>query len=214
MEEWYRKRVNQKDLDIAKAQLWPNVSVDFGYRYDSNKYLYNNDWTSTGLQVSMNLLRLLQMPALNAAAQSQSETDDARRVALSMAILTQVRVGTLRYQLACQEVAFTEDSLRVDRSLLDYATAARTSSLGSELEVIRAEGRYLLSRYQREAAFSSAQAAWGRLYNSIGLDVLPAEIDKQDIKTLSRAINRTMHEQEQRNLLVTGQGVTDVSFRP
>ncbi|MNN72061.1 hypothetical protein D3C81_1880620 [compost metagenome] len=72
--------------------------------------------------------------------------------------------------------------------------------------MIRAEGRFLLSRYQREAAYSSAQAAWGRLYNSIGLDILPAEIDKHDIKTLAREINRTLHEQEQKHLLATQQG--------
>ncbi|WP_212625521.1 TolC family protein [Pseudomonas sp. PP3] len=214
MEEWYRKRVNQKDLDIAKAQLWPNVSVDFGYKYDSNKYLYNSDWMGTGLQVSMNLLRLLQLPSLNAAEKSQNETDDTRRVALSMAILTQVRVGTLRYQLARQEVAFAEDSLRVDRSLLDYAQAAKTGALGSELEVIRSEGRFLLSRYQREAAFSSAQAAWGRLYNSVGLDVLPTEISKHDIKTLSREIQRTLNEQEQQRLLITQQGMPNAQNRP
>jgi outer membrane protein TolC len=214
MEEWYRKRVNEKDLDIAKAQLWPNVSADFGYRYDTNKYLYNNDWNATGLQVSMNLIRLLQLPSLNAAQKSQSETDDARRVALSMAILTQVRVGTLRYQLARQEVEFTEDSLRVDRSLLDYAQAAKSGALGSELEVIRSEGRYLLSRYQREAAFSSAQAAWGRLYNSVGLDVLPEEISKHDIKTLSREIQRTLNEQEQQRLLISQQGTPNAQNRP
>lgn len=213
MEEWYRKRVNQKDLEIAKAQLWPNVSVDFGYKYDSNKYLYNSDWTSTGLQVSMNLLRLLQLPSINAAEKSQGETDDARRVALSMAILTQVRVGTLRYQLARQEVAFTDESLRVDRSLLDYANAAKTGALGSELEVIRAEGRYLLARYQREAAFSSAQAAWGRLYNSVGLDVLPEEIDKHDIKTLAREIQKTLNEQERQRLLVNQQGIANAQAR-
>jgi outer membrane protein TolC len=215
MEEWYRKRVNQKDLEIAKAQLWPNVSVDFGYKYDSNKYLYNNDWMSTGLQVSMNLIRLLQLPSLNAAEKSQSETDDTRRVALSMAILTQVRVGTLRYQLARQEVEFAEDSLRVDRSLLNYAQAAKTGALGSELEVIRSEGRYLLSRYQREAAFSSAQAAWGRMYNSVGLDVLPKEISQHDIKTLAREIQRTLNEQEQQRLLAaTSQGTPNAQNRP
>ncbi|WP_433736000.1 TolC family protein [Pseudomonas putida] len=214
MEEWYRKRVNQKDLDIAKAQLWPNVSFDYGYHYDSNKFNYNSDWNATGLQVSMNLLRLLQLPSLNRAEKSQSETDDTRRVALSMAILTQVRVGALRYQLARQEVEFTDDSLRVDRSLLDYAQAAKTGALGSELEVIRAEGRYLLSRYQREAAFSSAQAAWGRLYNSVGLDVLPNEIDKHDIKTLAREIQNTLNKQEQQRLLVTQQGMPNVQTHP
>jgi hypothetical protein len=168
----------------------------------------------TGLQVSMNLLRLLQLPALNAAEKSQSETDDTRRVALSMAILTQVRVGTLRYQLARQEVQFAEDSLRVDHSLLDYAVAAKTGALGSELEVIRSEGRYLLSRYQREAAFSSAQAAWGRLYNSVGLDVLPTEIEQHDIKTLAREIQRTLNQQEQQRLLISQQGMPNAQNRP
>ncbi|MFQ6573905.1 TolC family protein [Pseudomonas sp. UM16] len=206
MEEWYRKRVNENDLKIAKAQLWPNVSLDFGYKYDSNKYLYNSDWTDTSLQVSMNLLRLLQLPSLNRASESQAQTDDMRRVALSMAILTQVRVGTLRYQLARQEVEFANQSLQVDQSLLNYAEAARTTSYGSELEVIRAEGRYLLSRYQREAAYSSAQAAWGRLYNSVGLDTLPKEIEKHDIQTLAREIQRTLDDQERSNLLVSTQG--------
>lgn len=202
MEEWYRKRVNQRDLDIAKAQLWPNVSVDYGYKYDSNAYLYNNDWSNVGLQVSMNLVRLLQLPDLNEAQASQAKTDDLRRVALSMAILTQVRVGALRYQLARQEVSFVEEGLRVDDSLLGYAKAARSNNLGSELELIRAEGRYLLSRYQREAAYSSAQAAWGRLYNSIGLDILPEQIASSDIKTLAAEIQRTLTQQEQQRLLV------------
>ncbi|MDH4581563.1 TolC family protein [Pseudomonas sp. BN415] len=213
MEEWYRKRVNENDLKIAKAQLWPNVSLDFGYKYDSNKFLYNSHWTETGLQVSLNLLRLLQLPSLNRAAESQEKTDDMRRVALSMAILTQVRVGTLRYQLARQEVEFADQSLRVDKSLLDYAQAARTTSYGSELELIRAEGRYLLSRYQREAAYSSAQAAWGRLYNSVGLDILPEQIEKHDIQTLAREIQRTMGDQERTNLLVRQQGTPNVVQR-
>ncbi|MNM62489.1 Outer membrane efflux protein [compost metagenome] len=219
MEEWYRKRVSATDLKIAKAQVWPNVTLSYGFQYDSNKFLYNSDWWETGVQVSMNLLRLAQLPALNAAAESQEKTDDARRIALSMAILTQVRVGALRYQLARQEVEFTDESLRVDQSLLDYAKAAKSTTIGSELELIRAEGRYLLSRYQREAAYSSAQAAWGRLYNSVGLAVMPEQIEKQDIKTLAREIERTMTAQEGRNLLASTQepspqGMANASYQP
>lgn len=213
-EEWYRKRVSQADLSIAKAQLWPNVSVDFGYKHDSNAYLYNNGWTDTGLQVSMNLLRLLQLPALNRTQESQAATDDARRVALSMAILTQVRVRALRYDLARREVAFTEESLSVDNQLLSFARAARTTNVGSELELIRAEGRYLLSRYQREAAYSCAQAAWGRLYNSVGLDILPEQIANSDIKTLAAEIRTTLQKQEQHNLLTLAHGANDETIAP
>lgn len=201
MEEWYRKRVDLNDLKIAKAQLWPNVSVSASANYDSNKYLYNNHWAETGLNVSINLLRLLQLPSLNRAQDSQAKTDDMRRIALSMAVLTQVRVGALRYQLASQEMEFADESLRVDQSLYDYAQAARKSAQGSDLEVIRAEGRYLLSRYQREAAYADAQAAWGRLYNSVGLDVFPATIRNADIATIASAIRQTTTQFEQENLL-------------
>lgn len=203
MEEWYRKRVDMNDLKIAKAQLWPNVSFNYGYEYDSNKYLYNNDWNQTGINVSMNLLRLAQYPDIKAAEASQEKTDDMRRTALSMAILTQVRVGLLRYQLARQEVEFADESLRVDQSLLSYAQSARGAALGSELELIRAEGRYLLSRYQREAAYSDAQAAWGRLYNSVGFEVMPKEIENHDVKTLAREIQRTLEQQTSTNLLAS-----------
>ncbi|MDX7899818.1 TolC family protein [Aeromonas media] len=207
MEEWYRKRANQQDIKIAKAELWPNVSLNWGYNYDSNQYLYNNHWSETGLQVSINLLKFLRLPAIQNMEVSQKVTDDARRVALSMAVLTQVRVGVLRYNLAAQEVAFADESLRVDESLLRYAQAARTSDQGSELEVIRTEGRYLLSRYQREAAYSQAQAAWGRLYNSVGLDVQPEAIAQHDVQTLAKAIEHTIKKQENQALLTSNGGV-------
>lgn len=201
MEEWYRKRVDANDLKIAKAQLWPNVSLSVGTQYDSNKYLYNNHWNDTGLQVSINLIRLLQLPSLNRAQDSQDKVDDMRRIALSMAVLTQVRVGALRYELATEEVHFADESLRVDKSLLDYAQAADQTAMGSRLEVIRAQGRYLLSRYQREAAYSDAQAAWGRVYNSVGLDVFPDAIASHDIATLAAEIHRTMDGAEQSGLI-------------
>ncbi|MGH8464974.1 MAG: TolC family protein, partial [Pseudomonas sp.] len=57
---------------------------------------------------------------------------------------------------------------------------------------------------------SSAQAAWGRLYNSVGLDTLPKEIEKHDIKTLAREIQRTLDDQERANLLVSTQGTPNV----
>lgn len=199
-EEWYRQRVNQRDIEIAKAQLWPSIGVDLSTRYDSNEFLYNSNWQAVGIEVSINLLRLLQLPSLNAAQQSQNETDEMRRVALSMAVLTQVRIGALRYGLAMHELQFANESLTVDTSLLDYARSARKTSLGSELELIRAEGRFLLSRYQREAAQATAQAAWGRLYNSVGLDVFPTTIENYDIRTLAGEIERITQTMETQRL--------------
>jgi len=200
MEEWYRKRITENDIKAAKLLVWPNVSFDISGQYDSNIYLYNQSWIDTGLRVSWNIMKLAQLPALERAQESQNQTDDMRRMALSMAVLTQVRVGVQRYALSRMEFGVAEESLRVDEELLKYARAAARTSFDSELEVIRAEARALLSRYQQHAAYSNAQAAWGRVYNSVGLDVMPEAIESHDIKTLAAAIDTTLR-QWQENLL-------------
>ncbi len=196
MEEWYRKRVTATDIKIAKAQVWPNLSLEAGPLYDSNKYLYNNNWAEAGLRLSLNLIKLLQWPALDQAQVDQEQTDDTRRMGLSMAVLTQVHVGKQRYELSLSELKFAEEIMRVDGRLLEYAKAAASTSVDSELEVIRAEARWLLARYQRQAAYSNAQAAWGRFYNSVGLDVMPEAIESHDVKTLATEIKRTIGEWE------------------
>lgn len=194
MEEWYRKRVTENDIKAAKLLLWPNVSLDAGLSYDSNKYNYNSNWVDTGVRVSWNILKLTQVSALNRAHKAQNETDDLRRMALSMAVLTQVRVGVQRYDLALSELKFAEESLGVDQRLLGFSQKAAQTKFDSQLEVIRAEARALLAEYQRYAAYSNAQAAWGRLYNSVGLDVLPQTIASHDVKALAKAIETTTGE--------------------
>ncbi len=194
MEEWYRRRVTENDIKAAKLMLWPNLGIETGPVYDSNKYAYNNNWYETGLRLSWNILKLLQWPALDKAQKDQNKTDDMRRMALSMAVLTQVRVGVQRYGLALSELEFSEESLRVDQRLLRFAQAAAKTQFDSELEVIRAEARALLAEYQRYASYSNAQAAWGRLYNSVGLDALPQTLDNHDIKTLGSTMEKTMNE--------------------
>ncbi|MGB4468693.1 MAG: TolC family protein [Azovibrio sp.] len=194
MEEWYRKRVTENDIKAAKLLLWPNLSVDAGPQYDSNRYSYNNQWVDVGVRLSWNILKLTQWPSLQQAHEHQNKTDDMRRMALSMAVLTQVRVGVQRYGLSLAELEFAEESLRVDQRLLNFAQAAAKSQFDSELEVIRSEARALLAEYQRYAAYSNAQAAWGRVYNSVGLDVLPEAIESHDVKTLAAAMEKTMQQ--------------------
>ena len=211
MEEWYRKRVTENDIKAAKMLLWPNLSLDAGFHYDSNKFNYNPNWVDTGLRLSWNILKLTQWPALQRAHRHQNETDDMRRMALSMAVLTQVRVGIQRYGLALAELDFAQESLRVDQQLLKYAEAASQSRFQSELEVIRAEARALLAEYQRYASYSNAQAAWGRLYNSVGLDVLPDAVDNHDVKTLANAIARTTRQWQQEVFGVAAQAAATES---
>ena len=82
----------------------------------------------------------------------------------------------------------------MDNRLLSFSEKAAKTQFDSRLEVIRAEARALLAEYQRYATYSNAQAAWGRVYNSVGLDVLPETIDGHDVKTLAAALENTMSQ--------------------
>jgi outer membrane protein TolC len=193
-EEAYKKRVTLNDLKVAQLSMFPNLSATVGFSQDSNKYLYNGNWIESGLRLSWNLLKLPQWPALKRAIGNQATVDDLRRYAQGMAVLTQVRIGVQNYGLSRVEYQMADQSASVDSRLLNYTRSAVKASTEGELEVIRAESRALLTEYQKSAAYAQAQAAWGRMYNSVGLDVLPAALEATTVDGLSKAIKDTIGE--------------------
>lgn len=183
-QEDYQVRITAAEAKKQLLYLLPNLSFNLGAQYDSNKYLYNKDWMEASTRVSFNLLRALAIPDTRNAQEAQVKVDSMRRMALSMAILTQVRVAVERYKLTLHELEVAKESNQVDQRMAIYARAAMTSRSDSELEVIRAETRALNSEFQRNAAYAAAQAAFGRIYNAIGLEVVPPILDEQSLEKI------------------------------
>jgi outer membrane protein TolC len=175
-EEDYRVRVTADEVRARMLSFLPNLSLSSTARYDSNRFNLNQSWIDSGVQLGFNLLKLPPLPATRAVNEAQAQVDEARRMALSMAILTQVRVALERYRLARQDYQLSTQSRALDDRLSDYANASLKSETGGELELIRAKTRALNSEYAHYIAFASAQAAYGRIYNSVGLGVLPANL--------------------------------------
>jgi outer membrane protein TolC len=190
-EEDYRRRISASDTRRAVLSALPNLSFDAGYQYDSNKYLYNNSWAQAGLRFSADLFRLLSLGSIKEAGKAQLAVDDTRRLAQAMAILTQVRVAALRYNLSRDELKIMAASAQVDQRLANFAKASASSRVDSELELIRTEARALLSSYQRQIAYANAQGAWGRLYNSLGLDLTPTETEV-NLNQISQVVGDTL----------------------
>jgi outer membrane protein TolC len=171
-EEDYRKRVTRNEVYKQYLSILPGITFDYGLQRDSNRFLLNSNWAEGALRISSNLMKLATIPSMNRTMAAQKEVDEARRMSQAMAVLTQVRVATTRYGLAKDELDQVVESANVDQRLANYAKAASTARVDSELEVIRTETRALLSSYQKHISYANAQAAWGRVYNSLGLDLL------------------------------------------
>jgi outer membrane protein TolC len=190
-EEDYRARITADEVRRAIASALPGVSFDVAVRYDSNRFLYDNTWTDGGIRLSANLFRLASIPTLMRANEAQKQVDESRRMAQAMAVMTQLRVASLRYGLALSELKQVALSADVDRRLLGYARSAQSARVEGELEVIRNEARALLSEYQRHIAYANAQSAWGRIYNSLGYDVEPPP-PEASLAEVAAAIDRSM----------------------
>ena len=187
-EEDFRMRITADEARRQLVTLLPGISFTAGAQYDSNKYLYNNNWIESGVRVSFNLMKALSYPAMKDVQEAQKRNDQARRLALSRAILTQVRVSVERYRLALHDLDIARDSNKVDQRLASYARAAESTRADTELELIRAETRSLNSQYQRYSAYAAAQTAFGRIYNSIGLEVLPVNMETASVAELASVV--------------------------
>jgi len=192
LEEDYRARITQNEARRQLATLFPNLNIFAGASYNSNTYLYNNNWADAGASVSINLMRLTGLPTMRRANEARAQTDSARRMALSMAVITQVRVAVERYRLTTLDHDLARESAQVDQRLSAIARGSAASRLESELEALRTESRALVSRYQQATAYAAAQAAFGRVMNSLGIDLLPGEVRSAELADLQRAVEASL----------------------
>lgn len=191
-EEDYKARIDSYEARRQLIGLLPGIEFATATRYDSNKYLYNNHWYDGSVRISWNVLKLLSYPTVERTQEARKQTAEARRLALSMAVLTQVRVAIERYKLALLDYRQTDESARVDQRLAQISQAGASSRVESELEAVRTEARALVTQFQRYAAYANAQTALGRILNSVGQNVLPDELDSRDLDTVARELRERL----------------------
>ena len=202
-EEDFKKRISADETRKQLLGMLPGISFDAGLQYDSNQLLNSNRWAQGGVRISWNLLQLVALPSLKATQEQQVRTDEARRMALSMAVMTQLRVGVERYRLAVEDFRLADTAAQVDKRMADYTRAAVTARLESELEAIRTQARAVLGSYQRANTYASAQIAFGRLYNTLGFDPLPDDFDANDLPMLTERVRAHLRATEQDTLKMT-----------
>jgi outer membrane protein TolC len=202
-EEDFRKRITADETRKQLLSVFPGLSFDTSSQYDSNNLLYNNTWTQGGVRLSWNLMKLFALPAIKRNQEQQERVDQTRRMALSMAVMTQVRISVERYRLALEDYRLADAAAQVDKRLADYTRAAVTSRLDSELEAIRTQARSVLGAYQRMSAYGAAQVAFARLYNSVGIDPLPDNFEGENLSVLTERVRAHLKATEAETLPLT-----------
>jgi outer membrane protein TolC len=198
-EETYKARVSEAEAKKAVLGLFPNFNMDVNRSYDSNRFLVNNVWNTTALGVAFNLVKAFSMPAVKQSAEAQRKLDEARRLAMAMAVLTQTRIATVRYTLLSHEFSVWDDATRDDEQIVGYLSSSAQVGIDTEFELIRAKARLFVSKINRELLHANLEAALGRIYNSVGEDALPAEIDSHETADLAKTLHARLEEWQAKN---------------
>ena len=195
-EEGYRARISADEARKALIGLLPGISLEVGRNYDSNRFLLNNTWTSAGMNVAFNLVKVFSLPALNRSEEAQRRADEARRQALAMAVLAQTRLAAVRYALVADEFLIWDEAARDDDLIVQHLASGEKVGIDNELELVRSRARAMASHINRDLAYANVQAGIARLFNSIGYDAIPQEDEAKAVAELSDLVEVRFSELE------------------
>ena len=93
-------------------ELLPSLNAYVGGNWDSNSFLFNQNWLSYGAKISWNLMNAFRYPARLQVIDAQKEVLDVQSLALTMTIMTQVHVAAAQYEAALRRSEIDETIFR------------------------------------------------------------------------------------------------------
>lgn len=198
----YEERINKKETKAAILSLLPGLDINFGKNHTSNSFVFNTNWLSYGAQVSWNLLNVFKLPATKREVNARSKVLEARRLALSMAIMTQVHVSLAQYEHSQREYKTAGDYFLTQQKILEQLQSGVAASTVTEQSLIREEMNMMVAEVKYDIAYSDVENAYAGIYAALGIDPFPidASVDDSTIDSLTSLImtyfqGLSLHEQ-------------------
>ena len=151
--------------------LLPGLNFNAAWTSSSNDYLMNKTNFEYGSSIGANLLNVLRAPTINKVNELNTEVIKEQRLALSMAVLSQVHISNINYQMATEEYETSDRYYEVSKKITDQVRNAQKIARFGELELIREEASLLVAELRRDIAFSKVQFSVAQVYTSVGVDL-------------------------------------------
>lgn len=190
-EQQYNGRIARTETRKVLYRLFPNISFNYSLNYDSDSFLVNQRWTEAGLSVSFNLMNLLTADIQKKLAEAGVQLADMRRVAVQMAVLTQVHLARLQLVNAKTQFERADEIWNVDSKISTIVINREAARAQSKLERISNETAAVLSLLRRFQAAAQMQAAESRLQATLGVEPRIPGVDSISTSELAQRI--TLH---------------------
>lgn len=202
-EEDYQQRVSKNEIVKEYLSALPGISVNETANWNQNRFLFNNRWMETGVSVAWNLIDLVSLPDRVELAETRELVVKARRLAVTMAVLSQVNISYRRLSQAQEEYEYASELESVEGRILKETESAQKSDLKNRLEYVQSYASALLSQLRKSLSFAELQNAASNIYISVGADLLPRNINNRQlsITELSHTISQKLDVFNQGNFM-------------
>jgi outer membrane protein TolC len=187
-EQDYQTRISAAETRKAMLRLLPGLEFSAGGHYDSNSFLENQSWADYGVKVTWNLFNVLSGPAAIDVAKASEAVTQARRQAMSMAVLAQVHVANANFHEAQRQFHTSQELAQLDGQIVEQLRNRHKAQGIGELDLIQGELNALQADLRRDLAYAQLRNSYGQLFASAGLDPLPAELPSTRLSDIAQAL--------------------------
>lgn len=176
----YQERISEKEITAAKLKMLPGINLSTSLSYENSDYMLNNDWYSYGASVSWNLLNVFKGNELNKLAKTQVEIAKEQKLALSMAVLSQVHLSIVKFNQAKKEYLLSKDYLNVADDIYKLTEIETNLNVNNRLVLIKEKLNDILATLRYSSSYANVQNSYGRIFASLGID--EKNIEKNEVK--------------------------------
>jgi outer membrane protein TolC len=196
-EQLYTSRIAVEETKRTMLRLFPNLAFNYTIKHDTDRFLINNTWNDTGLQLSFNLFNLLSAPSQKRLADAGVKLADQRRIAAQMAVLTQVHLSRLQYQIAYRQYVRADQVWQADAKIAEHIKNRENAETQSKLEQVANSTTAILSLLRRYQSLSQVQSAGSKLQATMGVEPVVGSVTEMSLEALTKEVGAAMQQWKQ-----------------
>lgn len=169
-EQSYNGRIAREETRRTMLRMFPSLSFNYGYKYDTDNYLLHRNWNEAGVQLSFNLMNLFTAGSQMKLAEAGVALADQRRMAAQAAVLTQVHLSRLQVMNARSQFDRADQIYDTDKRISEIMKNRQMVQAQSKLDLVSTETAAVLSLLRRYQALAQVQVAENRMLATLGME--------------------------------------------
>lgn len=170
-EEILKKNMTVRDTRREVMQTFPGLNLLTSREYDDNSFLVDPNWANFSAKIAQSITSVFTLPKRYEAAKTKEAVADARRQALSSAILAQVHIARARLGATNDVSKATILSQKAAGRKSSALAGKRAQGMASGQDALLAQLESDIEKIRAGLAYAELQDAYAAMNTTLGRSI-------------------------------------------